>query len=187
MTNWDLVTQALIKVVILSFLVERALAVVFEMERLEPALKRNDLKPAIAIIVSVLACFALQIDAVSPLGTEGALLDKQSGIEWLGFLLTGMVVAGGSAGAVKLFQDVLGFKRSSRDQLKALEAVNQQAATAEAEARLEKAKAEAAGARAAMVAASARGVASIGQGDSPEQQILTARIAERDLKIARGR
>ena len=183
-TEWDLVTQALIKVVILAFLVERALAVVFDMEKVEPFLKRKDLKPTIAIVVSVLACFLLKIDAISPLGDKGAFLANDSAVKWLGYLLTGLVVAGGSVGAIKLFQDILGFRRSSRDQLKAVEAVNQQAEIAEAQARLEKAKADIAGAQASVTAAVA-GVITLA-GDTPEQQILAARIAERDLKLARG-
>ncbi len=99
-TNWDLVTQALIKVVILSFLVERSLAVIFDMDSLRALLKRKgDIKPVVAILVSVGACFALHLDAIAPLGATGATIAESSDIKWLGYFLTGLVVSGGSAGS----------------------------------------------------------------------------------------
>lgn len=183
-TNWDLVTQALIKVVILSFLVERSLAVMFDMDGLRALLKRKrDIKPIVAILVSVGACFALHLDAFAPLGAIGATLAE---IKWLGYFLTGLVVSGGSAGSVKLFQDILGFRRSSREQIKAVEELEQQAAATEARARVEKAQAEIAVARSNTMVAGSRVSSAAFAGDSPEQQILLARMAERDLKIARG-
>ncbi len=186
-TNWDLVTQALIKVVILSFLVERSLAVIFDMDGLRALLKRKgDIKPVVAILVSVGACFALHLDAIAPLGATGATIAESSDIKWLGYFLTGLVVAGGSAGSVKLFQDILGFRRSSREQIKAVEELEQQAAATEARARVEKAQAEIAVARSNTMVAGSRVSSAAFAGDSPEQQILLARMAERDLKIARG-
>lgn len=119
-------------------------------------------------------------------GQSGAALAGDSSLTWLGYLLTGLVVVGGSAGAVKLFQDVLGFRRTTRDQLKELAAVERLATLTEAEARAEKAKADIAGARAAMVRVTARSASPLTPGATPEQQILLARMAERDLKIARG-
>lgn len=185
MTNADAVIEALIKVVILSFLIERALAVVFDMDTMDKRLRRDG-KPLVAILVSIAACFVLQLDAVSPLGSTGAFLAAGSSVKWLGYLLTGLVVAGGSAGAVKLFQDVLGFRRSTRDQAKETERIESEAAKAQAEARLETAKAQIVTARSVIAGADARVAAAAYAGDSPEQQILVARMAERDLRLARG-
>ena len=182
--NWDSVFDALIKVVVLAFLIERALAVIFDMEKLEPILKDWDLKPIVAIIVSIVACFGLQLDALSPLRADTTSTATDLGR--IGYFLTGLVVAGGSAGAVKLFQDVLGFRRSSRDELKALKAARHEAEFNEAVARVEIAKAEISDARAVQASASARVAAGAYTASSPEQQILIARMADRDLKLLRG-
>lgn len=184
--SWNLLTEALIKVVILAFLIERALVVIFEMEKFEPTLKDKDLKGPIAILVSIAACAVLQIDAFGPLGGKDGPIGSGGAFHWISYFLTGLVVAGGSAGAVKLFQDVLGFRRTSRDELKRIETTEREAQETEAMARVEKAKAEIANARAATVGATALVSLPGALSNTPERQIFAARIAERDLKIARG-
>jgi len=181
--QWDAVTHALIKVVILSFLIERALAVIFDMERFEPVLNVKDAKAPIAIAVSIAACVTLGIDAIGPLRGRDALTD----FRFLGEVLTGLVVAGGSAGAVKLFQDVLGFRRTSREQLRQVEKLEHEAEKAEANARLQKAEAEAVTARARVVDTAARISAPKGRPESAKEQMLAVRIAARDIKIAQGK
>jgi hypothetical protein len=180
--NWEPVIDALIKVVLLAFFVERALAVIFDMERVEPMIRRNDLKPVVAMAVSIALCFGLNIDAVSPLAPESALL-KSTHSSWLAVTLSGLIVAGGSAGAVKLFQDVLGFRRSVRDETKQVEHAQRAAETLEATARAERASAEIAAARVDIATAGAR------MGDPASHLTdlaLESRIADRQLKIRRG-
>lgn len=143
----DPVLNAMIILVILSMIIERALAIVFDMEKLQPAIKKFDLKPIVAIVVSVLVCgvmgFNLPQVLVSTCGAECTPDGFKDGAwKGLGIVLTGFVVAGGSAGAVKLFQDILGFRRSTRDAAKQLADSEREAAKAEAEARLAKAEAE---------------------------------------------
>jgi hypothetical protein len=179
--DWDPVVNELIKVVLLAFFVERALAVIYDMERVEPVLVRGDLKPVISVFVSIALCYGLKINVVGVLAAPDAAL--AGNLEWLGIAVTGLVVAGGSAGAVKLFQDVLGFRRSVRDEAKQVEQARRAADTLEAQARAERAQAQIAGARAAMMDASAR---LSGAPLDPEEGKLEERIAERELKIKRG-
>jgi hypothetical protein len=180
--QWDAVIDALIKVVVLAFLVERALAIIFDMKWIAPRLERGDLKPFIAIVVSITACFLLRIDALSPLAPD---LAEPERLGRIGYFLTGLVVAGGSAGAVKLFQDVLGFRRTSREQLKAVDALERQAAMEEAEARVEKAKAEKAVAQATEKVASFQAVMPSTPVGGVRESMLAARMALRDMKIGR--
>jgi len=180
--DWETVVNELIKVVLLAFFIERALAVIFDMERVEPALERRDLKPVIAMTVSIALCYGLKINVIGAMAAVDAPLAGR--LEWLGFALTGLVVAGGSAGAVKLFQDVLGLRRSVRDETKRTDEAQRIAQTLEAQARGERAQAQIAGARADMVDSSAR-LASTMSND-PEEQALESRIVQRELKIQRG-
>lgn len=178
--NWDVVVNELIKVVLLAFFVERALAVIFDMERVEPMIQRRDLKPVIAMAVSIALCYGLRINVIGKLGPGSPLA---SSMEWLGIAVTGLVVAGGSAGAVKLFQDVLGFRRSVRDDAKQLEQEKHAAEILEAKARANVATAKSANASADILAASSR---IAGAPADPEELALESRIAERKLKIRRG-
>lgn len=181
--NWEPIVNELIKVVLLAFMVERGLAVIFDMERVEPALARKDLKPVIAMVVSVALCYGLKIDVIGKLASQGAALSGS--LEWLGYGLTGLVVAGGSAGAVKLFQDVLGFRRSVRDETKQADQAKRSAEILEAQARGERAQAQIAGARAEIMDTTSR-LASGTIGLTPEERELESRILERQLKIKRG-
>lgn len=178
--NWDAVVNELIKVVLLAFFVERALAVIFDMERVEPVIQRHDLKPVIAMAVSIALCYGLQINIIGKLGPGSPLA---SSMEWLGIAVTGLVVAGGSAGAVKLFQDVLGFRRSVRDDAKQLEQEKHAAEILEAKARAERATTQIADARASLLGTTMR---LAGTPADQEELALETRIAERELKIRRG-
>lgn len=116
--NWPVVLEALSVLVVLSMLVERALAQLFdtkwflaiELVRGERGL--GSFKPVIAFGLSAAVCVWWNFDIVTLLlGNDVDTL--------LGGILTGAIVAGGSKGAIKLFQDVLGFKSGTADQVKA--------------------------------------------------------------------
>jgi len=122
--DWERTLEALTGVVVLSFLVERVCALVFEsqwwirrfedprvglpagtvlpkevLERI-PAAKRAPLKEAIAFFVALGACLYWDFDAVSIIFlTETTRL--------YGTILTAAVIAGGSKGSVSFFQDVM--------------------------------------------------------------------------------
>jgi hypothetical protein len=110
--RWDVAFEVLGALVLLSFILERALAVLFEsrlfvgLERRRNATRQGTYKPLIAFAVAALACILWKFDAVS------IILTREK-ISILGCLITGAVLAGGSKASVKLFHDVLGVYSSS--------------------------------------------------------------------------
>ena len=132
--------EVLIAIVLLSFFIERALAVLFEsrpfidrteegkivvkMENIQPGDKNHDrilkqkkkkgLKESISFIVSVVVCWALHFDALTITFASG---DETT---VLGYIVTGAIVAGGSKASIKLFKDWMGFRSSAEDQLRDL-------------------------------------------------------------------
>jgi hypothetical protein len=113
--NWPVLLEALSVLVVLSMIVERALAQLFDSQWfLAIELDRSDrglgsFKPLIAFVLSAAVCWLWHFDLVTML--LGNDVDTV-----LGALLTGGVVAGGSKGAMKLFEDVLGWKsRAARE------------------------------------------------------------------------
>lgn len=115
--DWDRTFEVLLVIVILSFLVERALAIVFESRLFLTWAKRREeggrgsAKALIAFAVSALVCVFWKLDAFSVI-----LLQEQTTI--LGAILTGAIVAGGSKASVKLFVDVLGVRSTAYRELK---------------------------------------------------------------------
>lgn len=92
--------------VVLAFMVERALAVVFEHRlwlHLSERFRLKGLKEIAAVALSYYVCACFDFDAL-------ALLFNRSACGYSLFL-TALIIAGGSKGAIKLMQDVLGVKR----------------------------------------------------------------------------
>ncbi len=139
--------QALFKLVVLAIVLERGLSFVFEI-RLAPLRGRKRLpgQPEDPMIAEVFGatvkavityaaafglCFEFGFDVFGPLfGVKPA-----DGPPLLDVFLTAAVVAGGSAGAIKLFQDVLGMSKTARDAAR-------EAREEEAKARLAKAQSD---------------------------------------------
>ncbi|EAQ96691.1 hypothetical protein [Congregibacter litoralis] len=105
--NWDTLAEALAVVVVLSFVIERALSLVFEHRKFIDRFDDSNLKELIALGVSLGVVMKWQFDLISIIfiGDENT---------FLGYVITAGVIAGGSKGAVKLFHDVLGMKSSAR-------------------------------------------------------------------------
>lgn len=101
--DWQRTFEVLAAIVVFSFIVERALVVVFEHRAFVRAFDRRGVKEPIAFLVALAVCFYWDFDAVSMI----ILREKTS---LAGEVLTAAVIAGGSKGAIKLFRDVLGFK-----------------------------------------------------------------------------
>lgn len=104
--DWERAGEALALVVVFSFIVERALAIVFENKIWVRNVQVDGLKEIIALVVSIGTCFAWKFDAVGMI-----LLTETTTVP--GYLLTGAVIAGGSKASIKLFHDVLGIKSSA--------------------------------------------------------------------------
>lgn len=103
----DVVGEALGAIVILSLLIERALAPIFEWRPVLKKITEKGIKEPVAVIVSVAVVVYLQFDAL-------AVMFSQEQNSWIGYLVTGLVIAGGSKGSVALFRDYLGIKSTAR-------------------------------------------------------------------------
>ena len=104
--DWPRVVEVLAAVVLMSFIIERALALVFESRLFIDNAKEKGIKEPIALVVGIVVCWFWHFDAVS-------VIFIQKSVTVPGVILTGAVVAGGSKGSLKLFRDVLKFKSTA--------------------------------------------------------------------------
>lgn len=104
--DWERTFEVLAAIVLVSFLVERFLSVIFETRPLMPLFSGNGLKELIAFGVAFAVCRYGNFDAVSMI-----LLREHVGVP--GELVTAGVVAGGSKASIRLFRDVLAFRSSA--------------------------------------------------------------------------
>jgi len=113
--DWERTTDALMMIVILAFIIERALALFFENRIYLKYIDRDGLKEIVAIVVSIWICATWKFDALSMI-----ILTGETTVP--GYMITGAVIAGGSKGSIKLFHDLLKVKSGayeSRHELKA--------------------------------------------------------------------
>jgi hypothetical protein len=92
--------EVLLSIIALSFLVERALAVLFENRWFVERYTCKGLKEPITVLVAFGVCRLWDFDALS-------IILGKSKSQLLGHLFTAAIIAGGSKSAVKLFHDVL--------------------------------------------------------------------------------
>lgn len=114
--DWERVAEVLAGIVVMAFVLERALALLFESHCFIDRAQGKNLKELIAIFVSVLVCWYWDFDAVS-------MIFLKERTTFLGMVVTGGVVAGGSKGAIALFKNTMGFmseaERDRQDKRKA--------------------------------------------------------------------
>jgi hypothetical protein len=110
--DWERLAEVLAGVVVMAFLVERALSLLFGNEHYILHLKDKHVKELIAFVVSAVVCWYWDFDALSMI----FLKDQTT---FPGFVVTGGVVAGGSKASVKLFKDIMGFKSDAEKRLEA--------------------------------------------------------------------
>ena len=105
--DYERLFEVLITIIIFSFFIERIMSVIFEtqwfIDMYEGNKKRKGLKEVIALIVSIAVCIFWQLDAFS------IIFVSQSEMQIPGYILTGVLIAGGSKGSIKLFRDIMGF------------------------------------------------------------------------------
>ena len=130
------------KLVVLAMLLERALVILFDYRWYKKKLDKLGFKVPISFVTSWLICFYYKFDVLS------ALFEPNTPTS-MGMFLTAAIVAGGSAGAITLFQGVFKFSKEAQDVMK-------EAQVAEAETRKKKAAAEMATAEADAAEAHAR-------------------------------
>lgn len=100
--DWARLFEVLVMIVVLSFLLERALSLLFESRIFVNKFAEKSLKEPIAAAVGIIVCVVWDFDAISII----LFRDKTTII---GAVITGAIIAGGSKASVKLFRDILGF------------------------------------------------------------------------------
>lgn len=136
------ILASLAKLVVLAMLLERALVIIFDYRWYKKKMDNLGLKVPISLMTSWLICHYYKFDVLS-------VLFEPKQTTPMGIFLTAAVVAGGSAGAITLFQGVFKFSKEAQDVMK-------EARRLEAEARKRKAESEAATAEADAAEAYAR-------------------------------
>lgn len=107
--DWPKLIEVMVMIVVLSFLIERALSPLFESRFYVNRLQGKNLKEVIAFAGGALVCWYWDFDAFSVLMTR----EKTT---LLGAVLTGAIIAGGSKASIKLFRDLMKFRSSSEEQ-----------------------------------------------------------------------
>ena len=105
--NIEKLIPALTYMVVLSIFLERALAVLFEWRAVRDWIKQKMLRAPIAYLVALLICILYNFDALS------IIFSESKNHHLFGYFLTAGVIAGGSKGAILLFQGILGFGHQS--------------------------------------------------------------------------
>jgi uncharacterized membrane protein len=101
--DWERLFEVLIAIIVLAFLLERALALLFEHRLYIDKFAEKGLKEPIAFLLAFLVCWYWQFDAVS-------MIVLRENVSLLGEAVTAGVIAGGSKAAIKLFHDVMDVK-----------------------------------------------------------------------------
>jgi hypothetical protein len=125
--------ETLVSIIVFSFFIERALAVIFESQvfidwaEAKPARtekrvskagaeedvpkpaqpKKKGIRELISIIVSIAFCFAIRFDAIT------IILQSSDKMTFWGMVLTGLIIAGGSKASIALFQNLMGVMSSA--------------------------------------------------------------------------
>jgi uncharacterized BrkB/YihY/UPF0761 family membrane protein len=102
------VLGVLFTIVVLAMILERALSIVFEWGLWDQFLKQKKLRAPLALIASYAICWYMKLDIL-------LIIDKQDPGKFqllsIGTFLTAATIAGGSKGAITLFQNVLNFSK----------------------------------------------------------------------------
>jgi hypothetical protein len=99
--DWQQTGEVLTTIVVLAFVVERALALIFESQWYLDALGDKHLKELITFTLSLIICTVWRLDAVS-------IILHGEKMTILGEAVSAAVISGGSKASLKLFRDVMG-------------------------------------------------------------------------------
>lgn len=108
--NWERTLESLTLIVILAFVVERALTIVFENNFYEATLSKLHIKPLFAFIVSFVICYYWEFDVLS-------IILVKSSMTSFGYVITAAVIAGGSKGALQLLRNVRMLKENKEQEV----------------------------------------------------------------------
>lgn len=117
--DWERLWEVIVAISVLAILLERALSLVFEHRVFVERFGGKGLKEFIAFGMALWVAWYWDFDAVSMI-----ILKAETTIP--GYLITAGIIAGGSKGSVKLFQDLMNIQSTASRAAK-----GQQAATTE--------------------------------------------------------
>ena len=109
------VLGALALVAVLSIVLERALSVPFEWTLWSKWLEDKKLRAPISLVIAWVICTQMHFDLLPVLTNAKDAKDFWVGPFSIGTLVTAGVIAGGSKGAILLFQGILGFGKEAVD------------------------------------------------------------------------
>ena len=110
--DYTQLTEAIFVVVLLSFIIERVLAVVFEHELYKKYLDGKGISAPIAVVLSFFVCRQFHFDLP-------AIMFKNPQESFLGILLTAMLISGGSKGTMQLMNFFIEALKSRANALQA--------------------------------------------------------------------
>ncbi|MEQ9266659.1 MAG: hypothetical protein RLN81_15625 [Balneolaceae bacterium] len=113
--DYNLLFEVLLTIVIMSFFIERGLSVIFESSLFikwyepegEPEKKKKGVKEMLSVGVSIAAVVVWKLDAIT------ILFKTYNEPQVFGYIITGLIIAGGSKASIKFFKDTLGFMSSA--------------------------------------------------------------------------
>ncbi|TKG94965.1 hypothetical protein EYV94_09625 [Puteibacter caeruleilacunae] len=105
--DWERLGEVLVTLSVFAIFVERALSILFESRFFISRFKGKSLKELIAFLVGVAVCFFWKFDALSFVFP----LEKTT---FVGYIITGAIIAGGSKGSVILFQQFMKVKSTAQ-------------------------------------------------------------------------
>lgn len=112
--EFTVVIWMLVKLILFAMLLERALYFIFDYSLWRELLTGKKVKAPITLGIAWYACTHYEFDIVSP------ILDPIAGPTSFGIFLTALIIAGGSASAMILFQDILSFSRDARTRIQSI-------------------------------------------------------------------
>jgi hypothetical protein len=138
--DYPRLTEVLITIVVLAFLLERAMSVLFEHRwfirwsegSLEQPKTRKGLKEIIASLVCIAFCWWQGFDAIS------IILQSSETPTFWGIVISGLIIAGGSKASIALFRDVLGFMSSAEKERTAINKMKVEASSEATRAKIVK-------------------------------------------------
>jgi uncharacterized BrkB/YihY/UPF0761 family membrane protein len=102
------VLGVLFTIIVLAMVLERALSVIFEWGVWDEFLTKHSLRAPLALIATYAICAYMQLDILLTVAKKDPSSFKLVSI---GTFVTAATIAGGSKGAIALFQNVLNFSK----------------------------------------------------------------------------
>ena len=132
--DFTLILWMLARLVIFTMMLERVLYFIFDYTLWRDKIKDKGIRAPIALAAAWVACWYFGFDVVYP------VLDPSAGPTPFGIFITAGIMAGGSQGAMLLFQNILNFSREAREEMDKVK--KEQRAAALSQAKLAQAQAK---------------------------------------------